>query len=314
MRKGVKVIMSALLGLTILGSVACTGVQPINPGLNHHHNPAENYTVWAASTAEKFKQDDFSNAKEGNMQINMEAVKNEYESAQLIISTLDDIASYYLEKSDLVCGENSISASNVQVYNVLYVELSSERDLANYGGGIYPDALVPIEKAKEYGELKASANTNVQLWITVYVPKETVAGVYNANFKLTIDGKEIAVPVSVTVYDYTLTDKNNAPSMFTYRQDRIGVGELDNSTAMMEKYYDYHWQFIVYHKYFYPVFSAILILSVIGLFINFCTKDDNKHRFFKSLILILIIIITVLITISNIYYLGWYESYLDSGI
>ena len=241
MRKGVKAIMSALLGLTILGSVACTGAQPNNPesGSSNQHVPAENYTVWAVSTVEKFKQDDFSNAKEGNMQINIEAVKNEYESAQLIISTLDDISSYYLEKSDLVCGENSISASNVQVYNVLYVELSSERDLANYGGGIYPDALVPIEKAKEYGELKASADTNVQLWITVYVPKETVAGVYNANFKLTIDGKELSVPVSVTVYDYTLTDKNNAPSMFTYRQDRIGIGELDNSTAMMEKYYDY---------------------------------------------------------------------------
>ena len=239
MRKGVKAIMSALLGLTIVGSAACIEAQPNNSGSSKPSVPAENYTVWAASTAEKFKQDDFSKAKEGAMQVNIEAVKNEYESAQLIISTSDDISSYYLEKSNLVCGENSISASNIQIYNVLYVELSSERDLANYGGGIYPDALVPIEKAKEAGELKASANTNVQLWITVYVPKQTAPGKYQGNFKLTVDGKEMLVPVSVTVYDYTLTDKNNAPSMFTYRQDRIGVGELNNSTAMMEHYYDY---------------------------------------------------------------------------
>ncbi len=102
--------------------------------------------------------------------------------------------------------------------------------------------------------------------------------------------------------------------LYSYEARKKPYANNMRLNGLMEKYYDYHWQFIVYHKYFYPVFSAILILSVIGLFINFCTKDDNKHRFFKSLILILIIIITVLITISNIYYLGWYESYLDSGI
>ena len=238
MKKGIKSIMTALLCLVTLGTTACTTEQGPSSG-NKPSVPAEDYTVWASSTYEKFKQDDFSKVKDGVLQVNIEAVKNEYESAQLIISTSDDISSYYLEKSDLTCGENTISASNVEIYNVLYVELSNERDLANYGGGIYPDGLVPIEKAKEAGELKAAANTNVQLWITVYVPKETAAGVYRGSFKLTVDGKEISVPVSVTVYDYTLTDDNHAPSMFTYRQDRIGIGELDNSTAMMEYYYDY---------------------------------------------------------------------------
>lgn len=231
MRKGTKSIMSTLLCLSMLAPTACNLELP--------SAPAEDYTVWASSSYEKFKQDDFSKAKDGAMQVNIEAVKNEYESAQLIISTSDDISSYYLEKSDLIYGENTISASNVEIYNVLYVELSNERDLANYGGGMYPDALVPIEEAKKAGELNAAANTNVQLWITVYVPDNTEAGVYRGNFTLTVDGKEIFVPVSVTVYDYTLTDENHAPSMFTYRQDRIGIGELDNSTAMMENYYDY---------------------------------------------------------------------------
>lgn len=238
MRKGVRTIMSALLCLSMFVPSACNLELPDFSG-NKPSAPAEDYTVWSSSSYEKFKQDDFSKAKDGVLQVNIEAVKNEHESAQLIISTSDDISSYYLEKSNLTCGENTIPSSNIQIYNVLYVELSNERDLANYGGGIYPDALVPIEDAKKAGELSAVANTNVQLWITVYVPKETEAGVYSGNFTLTVDGKEISVPVSVTVYDYTLTDENHAPSMFTYRQDRIGIGELDNSTAMMEHYYDY---------------------------------------------------------------------------
>lgn len=237
MKKSFKGIITAFLCLAITCPTACSEQQ--NSSSGKPSAPAKDYTVWATNTYEKFKQDDFSKVKEGAVQVNIQAVKNEYESAQLLISTSDDISSYYLEKSDLTCGENTILAENVQVYNVLYVELSSERDLANYGSGMYPDALVPIEKAKAAGELKAAANTNVSLWITVYVPKETAAGEYHGNFTLTVDGKETSVPVSLTVYDYTLTDENHAPSMFTYRQDRIGIGELDNSTAMMEYYYDY---------------------------------------------------------------------------
>jgi hypothetical protein len=237
MKKSFKGIITAFLCLAITCPTACAEQQNASSG--KPSAPAKDYTVWATNTYEKFKQDDFSKVKEGAVQVNIEAVKNEYESAQLLISTSDDISSYYLEKSDLTCGENTLSAEHVQVYNVLYVELSSERDLANYGSGMYPDALVPIEKAKEAGELKAAANTNVSLWIRVYVPKETAAGEYHGNFTLTVDGKETSVPVSLTVYDYTLTDENHAPSMFTYRQDRIGIGELDNSTAMMEYYYDY---------------------------------------------------------------------------
>lgn len=77
--------------------------------------------------------------------------------------------------------------------------------------------------------------------------------------------------------------------------------------GMMENYYWHHWEFVQYDKHFYPVSIVILILSIIGLIINFHTKDDNRHRSLKIFILILIIIFTILITISNIYYLGWYE-------
>ena len=77
--------------------------------------------------------------------------------------------------------------------------------------------------------------------------------------------------------------------------------------GLMEKYYWHHWKFIIYYKYFYPVSIVILILSVIGFIINFRTKNDNKYCPLKTFILILIIFITILITISNVYYIGWDE-------
>ena len=77
--------------------------------------------------------------------------------------------------------------------------------------------------------------------------------------------------------------------------------------GLMEKYEQYHWCFVVYYKYFYPISITILILSVIGLIINFRTKNDNKYCPLKIFILILIIFITILITISNVYYIGWDE-------
>lgn len=117
MKKSFKGIITAFLCLAMTCPTACAEQQ--NSSSGKPSAPAKDYTVWATNTYEKFKQDDFSKVKEGAVQVNIEAVKNEYESAQLLISTSDDISSYYLEKSDLTCGENTILAANVQVYNVL---------------------------------------------------------------------------------------------------------------------------------------------------------------------------------------------------
>lgn len=192
--------------------------------------------VWSASSDIKYEKSDTSGANDYCV-LDYNVVRNEYESKQILITPSENIQNYDLSVADLKCGENVISAENISVYMERYVYINSGADSTVYGQGYYPDALVPIDAAREAGELTAKANENSALWVCIYIPEEIEAGVYTADFTLKMDGLEKKIPVSVTVADYTLTDAINAKSSFTWRYNRVGSGEMDYTTEMFDYYY-----------------------------------------------------------------------------
>lgn len=192
-------------------------------------------TVWSAPSTVKVLREDVEYEDKHAAELNYNAVRNEYESQQLILTSSKDVGSYYLATSDLKNGEYNLSKDNITVYNEKYVHCTREY----YESGYYPDALVPIDAAKNHGELTIAKNSNAGLWITVYVPKETPAGVYEGSFELSIDDKTTEIPVKLTVNDYTLTDETTAKTLFSWRYDRVGTGELDSSIEMIESYYEF---------------------------------------------------------------------------
>ncbi len=196
-------------------------------------NVADYGTVWSAPSTVKIDQNDTAYANKGEAKLTFNTVKNEYESYQLLISATQDVNAYYLEKSDLKCGDNVLSKDNITVYNEKYVQVAE----AAYGSYTHPDALIPIDAAMTYGELKIAANQNAALWVTVYVPAETPAGVYEGTFKLTVENGSMDIPVTVTVNDYTLPETTSGQTLFSWRYDRVAPGELDSSIEMMETYY-----------------------------------------------------------------------------
>lgn len=198
-------------------------------------NVADYGTVWSAPSTVKIDQNDTAYANKGEAEITFNTVKNEYESCQLLISAIQDVNAYYLEKSDLQCGDNVLSKDNITVYNEKYVQVAE----AAYGSYTHPDALIPIDAAMTYGELKIAADQNAALWVTVYVPAETPAGVYEGTFKLTVENGTMDIPVQVTVNDYTLPETTSGQTLFSWRYDRVAPGELDGSIEMMETYYEF---------------------------------------------------------------------------
>ncbi len=193
--------------------------------------------VWSAPATVKVMQNDINYAYKGKAELSYDMVKNEYESCQLMITAKEGL-SYDLKTVDLVGeGDNVISAENIDVYNERYI--FTRDDNFGYPDGYYPDALIPIEYARKANELQVEKDRNGGMWITVYVPKDTPAGKYTANFLLTVDGQEYALPVTVNVRDYTLTDGSSMQTVFSNRWERFGNGELDSSTAMNEAYYEF---------------------------------------------------------------------------
>jgi hypothetical protein len=197
----------------------------------------QDYFIWSAPSTVKVKYDDINYSNKGPASISINAAKNEYESYQLFITAYKNISSYYLSTADLTDGKgNTISASNITVYNEKYINCNME---SVYSKGYYPDALIPIDYALNANELTISANRNAALWITFYIPEDTEAGTYTSTFCLSLENIVCLIPVTVNVYDYTLTNDINFKTAFTNRVLTIAAGELDSSYEMMKEYYDF---------------------------------------------------------------------------
>lgn len=207
--------------------------------------------VWSAPSTVKIAQDNLSYTPKGAASLNYEAVRNEYESKQLIITASKDVSSFELKPANLVSTSDktkTIAADNIQVYVEKYIidcDDSRTDDFDPYGEPQdMPDALIPMAAAANYQENTIAANKNGALWVTVYVPEEdTPAGTYSGTFELVMQGTDGVykqdIPVSVKVYDYTLSDEETAKTLFSWRYSCVSPGELDGSIDMMTSYYEF---------------------------------------------------------------------------
>ncbi len=230
-----KRITSFLLTLaTAFPLVACQGETPVLTA-------EQTASVWTTTGTERILGDvDYSNRHQ-NKVLKINAFKNEYESAQIIVSAKTDIEEYSLQTSDLIDASGNVLSKDIfEVYHekYMYVGLIKNHNSPT-GTGYYPDALLPYEVAVEYGENKIEKDFNQGIWISVKASETQAAGEYKGNFKLLVDGKEIEIPVSVTIYDYTLDDTVHSKSAFYIHPQRLAWGEMDDSVEMQEKYYEY---------------------------------------------------------------------------
>jgi hypothetical protein len=182
----------------------------------------------------------------GELKLQMDAFKNEYEAAQIIMTPDYDVRSYTLTLSDLTSGENVLDKGNFDIYHEKYIAL--ERDvegkdkhfyngLSPYeNGDMSPDGLLPMYAAIEYGENVIAKGNNQGIYVSMKVPKEQPAGVYTGNFVLSVDGKKTEIPVEVTVYDYQISDETHARSTWAVMFDNNKYGEA-NLTKYMERVY-----------------------------------------------------------------------------
>lgn len=225
-----KALLALLLATYLLTSA--TGCNQDTPEFNK-------IDVWTASGTEKLLRDTDYSVRYGNDTLSISAFRNEYESAQIMISSDINKGEYTVETADLQGANGEVlSKSAFTVYHEKYLNVTEIKDHNTpYSVGYYPDALLPMETAVEYGENKLTGK-NQGIWITVKPSKEQSAGVYTGTFKVKVDGQAFSVPVKVTVHDYTLSDVVHSKSSFSIDNEMLGFGELDNSVEMYEKYYE----------------------------------------------------------------------------
>lgn len=240
MRKLFKKILTISLTMAVgMSAAACNDATGSNSNGEGHSGLAET-AVWTAYGTEKILADVDYSARHDQKTLQIKAFRNEYESAQIILTPNEDIESYSLELKDLTAGDNVLPKDSFTVYNQKYVFVDSIKDNnVTTGAGYYPDALLPYETAVQYGENEIEAGKNQGLWITLHAEDEQAAGTYTGSFTVTMDGTKYDVPVSVTVFDYTLSDTVHSKSSFLINAEELAVGELDSTDEMIEAYHDF---------------------------------------------------------------------------
>ncbi len=227
---------AGLFALAMLGS-ACSCGKDGNANLTAD----ELVEAWSISNTEKVLLDKtYDAAEKADGIVSVSTAKGEYDGAQLILTAKEKIDDLKVKVGDLTCGTSVISASNIEVLFEKYVKIESmSSPLAQGALGYYPDAIVPIDAIVKAGENKIEKGNNQGIWIKVYTPENAVTGTYAGTITVTVNGKELSVPLSVKVWNFAIPATTNMKTTFNNFRDYLIAGELDNTPEMYEKYYDF---------------------------------------------------------------------------
>jgi hypothetical protein len=163
------------------------------------------------------------------------AARNEVESFQVVVAAQQgNLRVTAVTISDLIGpGGARISKDCAQIFREEYVRVRQSTAAAELPPGLYPDALVPLvnpvtgqpieplaSRQRRWGEphvitgydmyavpFEVWQGQNQALWIDVRVPADARPGVYRGTLRVVVSGSPAAqVPVSLTVWDFTLPD------------------------------------------------------------------------------------------------------------
>lgn len=232
MKKIVCLIATLLMGCFVL--TACE-----NNGSTPNTNEPTEFSLWSKESTANVMQDvAYGEDFKGEAEYKVSGGRGEYEAAQLILTAPSnaDISSYNIEVSDLKCGDAVIDKSYIDVYNEKYIQVVSSPSELSTGTGWYADALLPFDVAVEYGENTIEAGKNQGIYIETFIPRAAEAGVYTGEFTLTVDGKDYAVPASVTVYDFDVSQESHLQT--DWINGLRAFGELDSTAEMTQTYFE----------------------------------------------------------------------------
>jgi hypothetical protein len=191
--------------------------------------PLAPITVFVADPLTRIRPKD---APRATKEARLKAARNEYECFQVVVRAGEGgLKEVTAEASDLKGeGERAIDRKHVAIYREHYLDVKTPTVKSKEGPGLYPDALIPLTVPKPTAPpvpgapppkpprfvgapFALPADLSQPLWVEVYVPKETAPGEYSGTITVSAAGQRPAtVPVTITVWDFTLPDN---PSLRT---------------------------------------------------------------------------------------------------
>lgn len=229
--------------LTVAPSVACA----LNNAFVNGDSLVEvtdfsNAEIWSTYATEKVLRDidksEYASVMMG-AELEISSCKGEYEAAQLIVSATENINNWNASVSDLTNSDGSatISKENITVSAEKYTNVPVNMQNNGMPTGYYPDCLVPMRNYVDSGENSIESGKNQGIYISVNVPVEQEAGIYQGSLLLTLDEECKNVPITLNVYDLEVNQETHMRSKFNSCFSQA-IGELDSTQEMFSKYID----------------------------------------------------------------------------
>lgn len=257
---------------------ACTAM-PGAANVASVHAQSNKANVWTTSALAKVLHDgEFSDNLSDygrGTSVDIEMARNEYEDGQIIISALEDIKEYSVSVGDLSDGKgNKIAKENVEFYHQKYVLIEKKTVASSpFALGEYPEALVPMESAVEYGENNVKAGESQGIYVTVKTEHETVAGTYTGVVKVIIDGQTHDVPIRVKVWDIDISDEFHCSYTSVYSTSMSFINDGDATQEKMEAISEFFLKYRVYNE------TLTVEEKDHDAFVQGLVKNKNNSRF-----------------------------------
>jgi len=147
---------------------------------------------------------------------------NEHEAFQVVIMPFDCfLQDVRISVSDLTGAAGRIDHSNITVGKVFPVRTQLSPHSNGMDLGWVPDIIMPLGEGESFD---VSPESEFPLWVSVYAPRGTPAGTYNATLTVTPrNSHPTSVPIQVTVWDYEIPVRG----MFR-TQGHFSIEEVEN--------------------------------------------------------------------------------------
>jgi hypothetical protein len=193
--------------------------------------------VWTAPATEKIRP---SAAPRAAPSARLSAARNEFEAFQIAIA--GPAANVRASASALTGAGGTIGG--VRLYREALINLANASALDG-GTGRWPDALVPDvdevagERRNAFPFQVPTGETRA-VWVEVLVPAAAAPGEYAGSVSVSWDGGAVTVPVTLTVWPFTLPSTSSLRSAFGFSYGAIpsghGLGWGDAFASLRARY------------------------------------------------------------------------------
>lgn len=174
--------------------------------------PLEIWTVDSLTRVQPYEQPPHPISSEARLK----AARNEFEAVQVILRSHASLRAVSATVTDLTGTRgNQIGKEYISLFREHYIRVSLPSPGSPFSPDWWPDALIPFRNPDTHlplvggrfpsGIFDLEPEHNQPLWVEVYVPADTPAGLYNGVIHITMDGRPVAsVPLTLEVWDFSL--------------------------------------------------------------------------------------------------------------